>query len=184
MRPYLVEDPTTHGPRCCALIKAALPLLALLHSGISDQPHRHCRPRLQAPAPPYTTPVKDAAQNIAAPRHRAVQYGNCNCNVSYTPRLQLVYGNSAPQRPCAPEGAAGRGGSAVPPALRRRCTIPTALGLPPRPTEVPTRAYTPAYAGTCMTMDTMQVDFGQIIRQPIWSCISCKAPLAQASGMA
>ena len=33
-------------------------------------------------------------------------YGNCNA--SYTPGSPLVYGNSAPQRPCAPESAAAR----------------------------------------------------------------------------
>ena len=49
----------------------------------------------------YPTSVKDGAQNIFVPKHRAVRYGNCNA--SYTPGSPLVYGISAPQRPCAPE---------------------------------------------------------------------------------
>ena len=50
----------------------------------------------------YPTSVKDGAQNIFVPKHRVVQYGNCNA--SYTPGPPLVYGNRAPapQGTCAP----------------------------------------------------------------------------------
>ena len=84
--------------------------------------YRNFSPRIWSPSWNPTF-VKDGAQNTFVPKHRVVQYGNCTA--SYTPGSPLVYGNSAPQRPCAPVFEARRPpphcGGGIPNPLRSNC---------------------------------------------------------------